>query len=236
MKFAYFVLQIIWRNAMLRLCSSSDLYILLNFFLEVWINQLSDLYQVFLLLKEKLPQAFMQIGWMEDDFRNLTANVWANLDNPTKRYDFSKVSLILCMSPSQVVTTVQLSNGTIHKFFTKFYLSWKCIFPLLLYLGMLGLNLKWMCMHKWMNLIKRTIDIQEKLKMLKIYVQSQWRVVLLWYDIFWQSSIQRGDIHNFCIITSLKWIIQICSNFYCWVCKIAFYSPNPHCCLGKLPL
>ena len=26
-------------------------------------------------LKEKLPQAFMQIGWMEDDFRNLTAKV-----------------------------------------------------------------------------------------------------------------------------------------------------------------
>ena len=30
-----------------------------------------------------------------------------------------------------------------------------------------------------------------------------------------------------CIITSLKWIIQICSNFYWWVSKIAFYPPNP---------
>ena len=55
-----------------------------------------------LLLKEKLPQVFMQIGWMEDDFRNLTPKVWANMDNPIKRYDFSKVSLIPCMSPSQV--------------------------------------------------------------------------------------------------------------------------------------
>ena len=151
-------------------------------------------------LKEKLPQAFMQIEWMEDDFRNLTAKVWANLDNPIKRYDFSKVSLILCTCTCRHlrwhsfnicdVTTVQLSNGTIHKFFTKFYFSWKCIFPLLLYLCMLGL--KWMCMHLWMNLIKRTIDIQEKLKIVKIYVQSQWRVVFLWYHIFWQSSIQRG--------------------------------------------
>ena len=35
-------------------------------------------------LKEKLPQAFMQIEWMENDFRNLTAKVWANLDNPIK--------------------------------------------------------------------------------------------------------------------------------------------------------
>ena len=43
-------------------------------------------------LKEKLPQAFIQIEWMEDNFRNLTAKVWANLDNPIKIYDFSKVS------------------------------------------------------------------------------------------------------------------------------------------------
>ena len=28
-----------------------------------------------LALKEKLPQAFMQIEWMENDFRNLTAKV-----------------------------------------------------------------------------------------------------------------------------------------------------------------
>ena len=53
-------------------------------------------------LKEKLPQAFLQIGWMEDDFRNLTAKVWANLDNPITRYDFWKVSLISRMSLSQV--------------------------------------------------------------------------------------------------------------------------------------
>ena len=53
-------------------------------------------------LKEKLLQAFMQNGLMEDDFRSLTAKVWANLDNRIKRYDFSKVSLILCISPSQV--------------------------------------------------------------------------------------------------------------------------------------
>ena len=91
-------------------------------------------------------------------------------------------------------------------------------------------------MHLGINWIKRTIDIQENLKIVKIYVQSQWRVVLSWYHIFWPSSIQRGRHTQLCIITSLKWIIQICSNFYCWVCKIAFYSPNPHCCLGKLPL
>ena len=83
---------------------------------------------------------------------------------------------------------------------------------------------------------KRLLISNKKIKNLKIYVQSQWRVVLLWYHIFWQSSIQRGRHTQLCIITSLRWIIQICSNFYCWVCKIAFYSPNPHCCLGKLPL
>ena len=54
-----------------------------------------------------------------------------------------------------------LQNFTFHDF---------CIFPLLLYLVMLGL--RWMCMHLWMNLIKRTIDIQEKLKIVKIYVYT----------------------------------------------------------------
>ena len=68
---------------------------------------------------------------MEDDFRNQTAKVWANFDNPIKSYDFSKVSLICVCRPlrwhsSNIcdVTTVQLSNGTVHKFllFTKMYL------------------------------------------------------------------------------------------------------------------
>ena len=181
---------------------------------------------------------------MENDFRNLTAKVWANLD-----------TIIVIQSRAMIFkglinfVYVALSGGTLlisvmsqqynclmelHTNFTKFYFSWKCIFPLLLYLGMLGL--RWMCMHLWMNLIKITIDIQEKWKIVKIYVQSQWRVVLLWYHIFWQSSIQRGRHTQLCIITSLKWIIKICSHFYCWVYKIAFYSPKPHCWLGKLPL
>ena len=95
------------------------------------------------------------------------------------------------------------------------------------------LGLRWMYMHLWMNWIKRTIDIQENLKIVKIYVQSQWRVVLLWSHIFWPSLIQRGRHTQLCIITSLKWVIQICSKFYWWVSKIAIYSPNPHCCLGK---
>ena len=69
------------------------------FYSSYWINL--NLIRISPLMK-KLPQAFMQIGWMEDNFRNLTAKVWANLDNPIKRYDFSKISLILCMSPSQM--------------------------------------------------------------------------------------------------------------------------------------
>ena len=91
--------------------------------------------------------------------------------------------------------------------------------------------------HAFMNeLYQKDYWYPRKIKILKICVQSQWRVVLLWYHIFWLSSIQRGRHTQLCIITSLKWIIQICSHFYCWVCKIAFYSPNPHCGLRKLPL
>ena len=37
---------------------------------------------------KKFHQTFMQIGGMESDVRNITAKVWANLDNPIKSYDF----------------------------------------------------------------------------------------------------------------------------------------------------
>ena len=151
---------------------------------------------------------------------------------------FQKFINFVYVAPSDGSLLIWCHNSTtvywncIHNF-TKFNFSWICIFPLLSYWGMLGL--RWMCMYLWMNWIKRAIDIQENLKIVKIYVQSQWRVVLLWYHISWPSSIQRGRYTQLCIITSLKLIIQICSNFYCWVSKIAFFSPNPHCCLGKLP-
>ena len=76
------------------------------------------------------------------------------------------------MPPSQVAlcnslwchnSTTQLSNVTVHifpKFFT--FHGNICIFPLLLYSGILGL--RWLCMHLWLKLINRTIDIQEKLR------------------------------------------------------------------------
>ena len=47
-----------------------------------------------------MHKQYMQIEWMENDFRNLTAKVCANLDNPIKSYDFSKFWLISCMPPS----------------------------------------------------------------------------------------------------------------------------------------
>ena len=78
-----------------------------------------------------------------------------------------------------------------------------------------------MNVHAFMNeLSQKEYWYPRKIKV-KIYLQSQSRVVLLWYHIFWQSSIQRGRHTQLCIITSLKRIIQICSNFYCWVSKIA---------------
>ena len=86
----------------------------------------------------------------------------------------------------------------------QFYFSWKYIFLLLLYLGMLGR--RWMCMHLWMNLIKMNIYIPETLN-------KNWKSMykldeeLSSCDItFWQSSIQGGRHTQLCIITSLKWI------------------------------
>ena len=166
---------------------------------------------------ERRPRSFhkqfMQIGWMDSDIRNLTAKVWANLDNPIKSYDFSMFWLICCV--------LRISSGTLlqsvmsqqyncllelYTNFTKFYFLWKYISSLYFYTYMYMycryvIELGWSCMHLWLNLVNQTIDIQEKRKKkkkkMKIYVQSQWKVVLLWYHRFWQSSSREGDIQNF---------------------------------------
>ena len=56
---------------------------------------------------------------MENDFRNLTAIVWANLDHPIKSYDFSKFCNFLHAALSDGtlqkicdVITVQISIGS----------------------------------------------------------------------------------------------------------------------------
>ena len=131
------------------------------------------------------------------------------------------------------VTTVQLSNGTVHKFVQNFYFSWKCIFPLLLYLGMLGL--RWMCMHLWMNLIKRTTDIQENLKIVKIYVQSQWRVVLLWYHIFCRVPSREGDIHNFAYSLLLNGLSKSAQTFTVGFVKLLSTHPIHIVVWGNFP-
>ena len=62
---------------------------------------------------------------MDDDFRNLTAKVWANLDNPIKRYDFSKVSLISCMLPisggTLLISVMSQQYNCLMELYTNFY-------------------------------------------------------------------------------------------------------------------
>ena len=70
---------------------------------------------------------------------------------------------------------------------------------------------------------------------------SPWRVVLLWYHRFCQSSVQSGRHTKLWIISSLKWIIQICSKFYCWGCflltqsTLLFGETPPFTSHGPLP-
>ena len=46
---------------------------------------------------------------------------------------------------------------------------------------------------------------------------------------------RRGRHTQLCIVTSLKWIIQIFSNFYCWVSKIAFFFTQSPFLFGQTP-
>ena len=96
---------------------------------------------------------------------------------------------------------------------TKCCFSWKFIFPLLV-----------LCMHLWLNLLTGLLIPKRKKTLWKYNVQSQRRVVRLWYYRFWESSFQRGRRTKLCIISFLKRIIQICNNNKKrWVSKSAFY-------------
>ena len=59
----------------------------------------------------------MQIGWLKNDFRNLTANVWANLDNPIKTFDFQSLIYVMYMyvalSGGTLLTIYDVTNSTI---------------------------------------------------------------------------------------------------------------------------
>ena len=76
------------------------------------------------------------------------------------------------------VTTVQLSNGTVHKFLQNFSFHENVYLPSFVILTCVRAEMN---VHAFMNELdeKESINIQEKLKIMKLYVQSQWRVVLL---------------------------------------------------------
>ena len=76
-------------------------------------------------LKERLSQAFMQIGWMEDDFTNLTSKVWANLGQSNQEIWFFKVFinfLYVALSGSTLLGSVMSQQyNCLMELYTNFY-------------------------------------------------------------------------------------------------------------------
>ena len=113
-----------------------------------------------LYLKEKLPQAFMQIEWMENYFRNPTAKVWANLDNPIKSYFLYAVLsggtvLIYVMSQQYNCPMELYTNVANVLLFMKMHLPSTFILRYV--------RAKMIVHALWLNLINWAIDIQEKM-------------------------------------------------------------------------
>ena len=89
----------------------------------------------------------MQIGGKENYFRNLTAKVWANLDNPIKSYDFQGLInfLYAALSGGTLLQSVMSQQyNCLMELYPKFlqYVAFdeNIIFPQHLYLSMLGLR------------------------------------------------------------------------------------------------
>ena len=139
-------------------------------------------------LMEKLPQTLMQIGWMEDNFRNLTAKVWANVDNPIKRYDGNL--LISVMSQQQQ------SIGTVHTFFFFWYKISRFMKMHLPSCFILRYVRAEMNVHAFMNeMDQKDYWYSRKFENCENLCTKSIRVVLLWNHIFWPSSIYT-TLHN----------------------------------------
>ena len=101
---------------------------------------------------------------MEDDFRNLTAIVWANFIK-FMYVALSCGTLLIFVMSQQYNCLMELYAFF---FFTKCYFSWKCIFPLLFILRYVRVEMN---VHAFMNEFDQNYYwyIQEKLKIVKIY-------------------------------------------------------------------
>ena len=137
----------------MRLCS----FMVTNFKAQVWLNSHDKPTQSWCLTFKREASTIIYAEWMENDFRNVTAKVWANLNNPTKSYDFSKflvTFLYAALSGGTVlisvnVTAVQLSNGTVHKFVFLKILFMKMYLPSTFILRCV--RAKMICMHLRLN-------------------------------------------------------------------------------------
>ena len=78
-----------------------------------------SIHSISTLLKEKLPQAFMQIGWKEGDFRNLTT-VWANLENPIKR-GFINFVYVALSGGTLLISVMSQQYNSLMELYTHFY-------------------------------------------------------------------------------------------------------------------
>ena len=105
----------------------------------------------------------------------------------------------------------------------------ECIFRVWLSFGILGLRL--LCVHLLLNLINRN-DIREKSKNVgNLCLTSMDSCSLAALHILAEFPPKRATYQIYTIS-----YLKICSILYCWVSKIALYSPIPHFDLGKLAL
>ena len=155
-------------------------------------------------LKEKLPQAFMQIRWMDGDFRNLTAKfgqIWIiqPRDMIFQRFHYFRICRPLRWYSSNIcdVTTVQLSNGTVHNFFFffkyKISLFMKMYLPSSFILRYVGAEMN---VHAW-TWSKGLLISKNNKKLWKSMYKVNGELSSCDITYSGRAPSREGDIHNF---------------------------------------
>ena len=182
---------------------------------------------------------------MENDFWNLTATVWANLDLKNQELWFFKVLISLLyavLSGGTLLQSVMSQQYNcimeLYTNFTAFFFTWKYFFALLFYLRYVRAKI---IVHAFMIELDQPgywYPRRRKNLWKSTCTMSTRRVVLLfycgWYHRFWQSFVQRGWHTNFAWLILLNGLSKFAQKFTVGFVKLLSTRPI-HIVWGNFP-
>ena len=184
----------------------------------------------------------MQFGCMEDDYRNLTAKVWANVDDRIKRYDFSKVSFyfvyVALSGGTLLISVMSQQYNCLMKLYTKFYkicIFMKMYLPSSFVLRYVRAEIKCACHYDW-TWSKGLLISKKNQKIWKSMYKVNGELSSCDITSLAKFHPERATYITLHFHFSFNGLSKSAQTFTVGFVKYPSTQPILHCCLGKLPL